>query len=322
MCFSNICNTGYGIMMNAMYMIGVFYCGLGIMNGSISYGSFMAVLQSISQIQSPFANITGYLPKYYAMIASTERLMEIEVYKDTVSLNRLTKEEVGNFYRQEFQGIGLENVTFSYSDTEDNEEIKPLAILQKVNLYISKGEYVVFTGQSGCGKSTLLKLLMGIYLPDDGRCYLQKKNGEKLEIGNEFIQLFAYVPQGNYLMSGTIRENIAFSDKEKMLNEQSIWYALKIACADEFVKESQDGIDSMLGEHGIGLSEGQIQRIAIARAVFSDNPILILDEATSALDEDTEKRVLSNLCKMTDKTVLIVTHRPAGISVCDREVRL
>ena len=314
MYFSNTYNTAFSFMMNGMYIAGAFYCGLGIMNETISYGSFLAVLQSITQIQSPFANITGYLPKYYAMIASVERLMELEQYEDAVSKSKKEKEELSNFYKQDFQGIGLQNVTFSYSKQDEQK------LLEKVSVFIKKGDYVAITGPSGCGKSTLLKLLMGIYLPDEGKCYLQRKNGEKLEIRNEFIQLFAYVPQGNYLMSGTIREIIAFSNREKMLDEKAIWNALRIACAEEFVAKLPCGIDTELGERGMGLSEGQMQRIAIARAVFSDNPVLILDEITSALDKQTEIKVLNNLKEMTDKTVLFVTHRSNVI--CDRKIDL
>ena len=131
-------------------------------------------------------------------------------------------------------------------------------------------------------------------------------------------RLFAYVPQGNQLMSGTVRDIVSFADKTEMHNDEKIAEALRIACADGFISELENGIDTLLGERGTGLSEGQMQRIAIARAVFSESPILLLDESTSALDENTEKQVLENLRKMTDKTVVIVTHRPAALDICDR----
>ena len=132
--------------------------------------------------------------------------------------------------------------------------------------------------------------------------------------------LFAYVPQGNYLMSGSIRDIVCFSDMEAANDDVRIKSALRISCADEFVYNLKDGIDTVLGERGLGLSEGQMQRIAIARAIFSDNPILMLDESTSALDESTENRLLNNLKQMTDKTVLIVTHRMSVLSICDKVV--
>ena len=121
-------------------------------------------------------------------------------------------------------------------------------------------------------------------------------------------------------MSGTIREIVAFGSQEKMRREDGLMYALQIACADDFVNELEDGLDTVLGERGSGLSEGQMQRLAIARAVFSEHPILMLDEATSALDEGTEQKLLANLRAMTDKTVLIVTHRPEALRICDKQV--
>ena len=127
------------------------------------------------------------------------------------------------------------------------------------------------------------------------------------------------MPQGNHLMSGTIRSVVAFASPREQENEERIGSALRLACCD-FVYELPKGIDTELGERGLGLSEGQMQRLAIARAIFSGSPILILDEATSALDADTERKVLENIKSMTDKTVIIVTHRPAALAVCDREI--
>ena len=188
---------------------------------------------------------------------------------------------------------------------------------------IRKGEYVAFTGHSGCGKSTLLKLLMCLYPLDRGERYLRSQTGDRtveIPLTAAWRGLFAYVPQGNQLMSGTIREIIAFGDPEAMHQEERMKRALRISCADEFVKELDHGIDTLLGERGCGLSEGQMQRIAIARAVFSERPVLILDESTSSLDEVTEQRLLKNLRQMTDKTVLIITHRPAALEICDRRI--
>ena len=133
-------------------------------------------------------------------------------------------------------------------------------------------------------------------------------------------RLFAYVPQGNQLMSGTIREILTFRERKEMQEEKRIWQALRIADAEGFVRAFPDGIDTVLGEHGMGLSEGQMQRIAIARAIFAGNPILLLDESTSALDEETERTILKNLQEMTDKTIMIVTHRKAVLDICDREI--
>lgn len=315
--FSNICNIGFGILMNGAYVLSAVICGYGIINHTVSYGTFVAVFQLVSQVQSPFANISGYIPKFYAMLASAERLMEIEKTEETSFCRLKSLEEIKKCYEKDFTGFQLENIYFSYIPLKHETEMKGITpvVLSDISFRINKGEYIAVTGISGCGKSTILKLLMCLYSPDKGQRYvLLKDRKEILDIG--WQRLFAYVPQGNYLMSGTIREVISFFDRSRMEDEKGIWEALRIAGADEFV--ASIGLDAQLGERGYGLSEGQMQRVAIARAVFSERPVLILDECTSALDEDTEKQVLYNLRHITDKTVLIVTHRPAALKICDR----
>lgn len=322
--FSNFCNTGFSVLMNGTYLAGAYYCGYGILMGTVSYGSLMAILQLIGQLQNPLANFSGILPRYYAMSASAERLLEAETMDSSCANEEKSLTEVLDVYQHQLEKMGLENVSFSYlrhakelespNEADNNEEYETLS---KYNFSINKGEYVAITGPSGCGKSTLLKLLMCLYEPKEGTRFLQV-NGQIVSLDKSWQRLFAYVPQGNYLMSGTIREMVAFSDRSKMQEEEAIWEALTIACAKEFVSQLEDGLDTVLGERGAGLSEGQMQRLAIARAVFSRCPVLILDECSSALDEKTESQLLKNLRLMTDRTVIIVTHRPAALEICDR----
>ena len=322
--FSNFCNTGFSLAINGIYLFGIFYCGYGILVGTISYGTLMATTQLISQIQSPFANITGYLPRFYAMLASAERIMEIEFLKDNIK-EKYDADYVKSYYSNSFSSICLRNVNYTYYPTSNDiqnfsKENMPV-VLNNMNLEINKGECVAFVGQSGCGKSTILKLLMCIYKIDNGERIIKSINGEENLLNEKWQRLFAYVPQGNFLMSGTIRDIVSFAGKNNT-DEEKIKKALEIACASEFVNKLEDGIDTMLGENGTGISEGQMQRIAIARAVYSDNPIIILDESTSALDQITEKKVIDNLKNMTNKTIVIVTHRPYALSVCDRIIRI
>ena len=320
--FSNICNFGFGGAMNGMYIFGVIYCGYGILTGTISYGTLTAVTQLITQIQSPFANITGYLPRWYQMTASAERLMEIESFDDDIVEDSLSRDQIASFYHDSFRSLGLRDVSYTYYPASNvvtglNKENMPVAV-SGIDLEINKGEYVAFTGHSGCGKSTALMLLMGIYRPDSGMLYLKNNDGSETVLSPSWHRLFAYVPQGNKLMSGTVREIVSFADKSSASDDERINSALKIACADEFISELDAGIDTVLGERGTGLSEGQMQRIAIARAIFSEAPVLLLDEATSALDDVTEKSLLENLRALTDKTVIIITHRPAALDICDK----
>ena len=320
--FSNLCNIGFGTVMNGMYLLGVGWCGYGILIGTISFGTMTAITQLITQIRMPFANITGYLPKYYALLASAERMLEAENFPDEDFDTEAGLPEVLALYENNLSAIGLRDVSFTYYPPAEtpgdlSKDSMPI-VLEQISLLLRKGEYVAFTGQSGCGKSTILRLLMCIYQPDNGERYYISTGGEKHKLTGAYRRLFAYVPQGNALMNGTIRQIVSFAEPEAAVDEKRVWKALTIACADSFVSELDSGVDTLLGERGAGLSEGQMQRLSIARAVFSGSPILLLDEVTSALDAETERRLLQNLRGMTDKTVVIVTHRPAALEICDR----
>ena len=318
--FSNLCNIGFAGAMDGAYLLGIGFCGYGILTGTMSYGNLMAIMQLVGQVQSPFANLTGYLPRYYAMLASAERLMEAEAFAPD-SEHPLAEEETLEFYRAKLTALRLEHASFTYQPPVRAEEEQPPmpVVLKDIDLTIRKGEYIAFTGPSGCGKSTVLKLLMCLYPLDAGSRTLETTCGTQ-PLTAAWRSLFAYVPQGNQLLSGTIRDIVSFGDPCKAQDDTGILRALRIACAEDFVQKLEKGLDTTLGEHGQGLSEGQMQRIAIARAVFSEHPILMLDEATSALDEATAQQLLENLRRMTDKTVLMVTHRADQTGFFDREL--
>lgn len=206
--------------------------------------------------------------------------------------------------------LGAEDLCFAY----DQEQI-----FRDVSFTLPKGSFCVVTGQSGIGKSTLLKLMLAVYRPDSGQMYIDC-SGEKVTLDRSTRGLFAYVPQGNLLLSGTIRENITIAKPDA--TEEELRHAVYVSAMDAYVPQLPQGLDTPLGEGGAGLSEGQIQRLAIARAVLGGAPILLLDECTSALDEETEKTVLQRLRALPGRTCLAVTHRPAALDVCDHIIRV
>lgn len=315
--FVNACTTAMHLAMRGAYLLGVIICASKISDDLMSFGTMTAILQLINQVETPFSNISGYLPQYYAMLASAERLIEIENIEADFEGEMRSNEEIKEYYDNDFSAVGLRDVYFSYVEAGNGKT----HVLSKKNIEIKKGEYVAFVGPSGCGKSTAMKLMMSLYSLDKGEKYLLNNDGTKQELSAEWRGLFSYVPQGNYLVSGTIREVLTFGNAELMEKEDDICSALRIACAEDFVKELPQGLDTVLGEQGSGLSEGQIQRLAIARAIMSERPILMLDEATSSLDGATEEQLLVNLRTMTDKTVILITHRPAALSICDRKIK-
>ncbi|MBR2811599.1 MAG: ABC transporter ATP-binding protein [Solobacterium sp.] len=163
-----------------------------------------------------------------------------------------------------------------------------------------------------------MKLLMCVYEPEKGKRWVRNSSRVKQEMDSSWRRMFAYVPQGNALMSGTIRQVVSFADPAGSRDEKRLWAALETACADEFVTAMEHGVDTLLGERGTGLSEGQMQRLAVARAIFSGRPVLLLDEATSALDAASEEKLLKNIQNLKDRTVIAITHRPAALAIADR----
>lgn len=276
----------------------------GISAGSLTYGTLMAFLQLISQLRAPLQNVSGIMPKYYAALASAERLMELEESDDE---RAALEESKMKSLKADFRSLEINDVCFSYGGDR---------ILENCSFAAEKGRIIALTGESGSGKSTLFKIILGLYEPQSGSITV---NGET-EVNSSVRGLFSYVPQGNMVLSGTIKDNITLCNSD--IDEEKIIKAAKAAEIYDYIVSLQDGFDTVLSERGAGLSEGQLQRISIARALLADAPVLLLDEATSALDEATETKVLDNIKNMTDKTVLFITHRNTSLKVCDRIVRV
>lgn len=310
--FSNICNVGFGLVMNGGYIFGLCWCSFGILHGSITYGTLSAVLQLVDQLWAPLANMTGYLPKFYGMLSSAERCMELETLEEEHVESQFSRDYCRELYK-DTTAIECKNITFRYEDD---------IILENADISIGKGELITIMGNSGAGKSTLLKLLLAIYEPEKGTLEI-KTDKESYALTEKYRKMFAYVPQGNFLMSGNVTSAIAsLDDTNADVDMDKVKAVAHIACADTFVEKLEHGYDTLIGERGMGISEGQAQRLAIARALYTDAPVLLLDEATSALDEQIEKKVLKNIRELTDKTVIIVSHRKAVLEVCDRCVVL
>ena len=303
----NLFGSGLRFLMQCGYLFGFTWCGIGILEGRITYGTLTAVLQLIGQIQTPFANMGSTFPKYASMLASAERLMEIteKASIDEGEDARGTREDV----YAKLESISFEGVSFAY------DYDRP--VLRDESFCVKKGEFVALIGSSGIGKSTIMKLLLSVYQPNEGEIRV-KLQDQTIGLQELPKGMFAYVPQGNYLMSGPIWKVVGFAEKSDTIDRAKVEKACKVACADEFITELPNGYDTVLGERGDGLSEGQMQRIAVARAVYSGCPILLLDEATSALDADTERRMISALKEMSDYTVFLVTHRKDVWELCDR----
>lgn len=303
----NFFGTGLRFCIQCGYLFGFIWCGLGILEGNITYGTLTAVIQLIGQIQTPFANVGSTFPKYAAMLASAERLMEFS--EDAASNVQIEKKWTRETFYEQLETIDFNQVSFSY------DEDRP--VLKEETFSVKKGEFVALIGSSGIGKSTIMKLLLSVYQPNAGEILARLKE-EKVTLDELPSGVFAYVPQGNYLMSGPIWQVVGFAEHSDEIDRERVEKACEIACAHEFICDLPRGYDTILGERGEGLSEGQMQRLAVARAVYSGCPILLLDEATSALDADTERRMITSLKQMSDCTVFLVTHRKEVWKLCDR----
>lgn len=301
--FSIGANAGISLVFRMGYLYALIRGAFSIMDKTMTYGTLSAVLQLVGQLQAPFANLSGFLPRMYSAIASAERIIEIENLPEE-------KEPEKKLSYKDFAKLEIKGVSFSYGENH---------VLSDVSFSVSKGDFLSFTGISGGGKTTLFMLIMGAYQTQQGSITFFDRLGSSYDT-TQARGMIGYVPQGNSLFSGTVFENIGFLKENPTMEE--VKKAAEIACAHEFIKDFPLGYDTPLGENGFGISQGQAQRIAVARAVLSGAGVLLLDEATSALDENTQVRMLENLSRLRDKTVLIVTHRKAALAICNRHLNM
>ncbi len=301
---SNIGNTAIYLLLNGAYYVALVWGAVCLVAGTLTFGMLTALLQIFQQLKLPLRNASSLMPQYYAMLASAERLQELELLNDEEStLDENQKQRL----LQSFRALSVRDLSFAYEGESP--------VLENVTVTLKKGEIVALMGESGAGKSTLMKLMLSILRPADGNIYVECKEGER-PLNASARCLFAYVPQGNAVMAGTLRENVSFF--RAAVTDDQIHQALKFACLDGFADTLPNGLDTPLGERGFALSEGQAQRVAIARALVNEAPVLLLDECTSALDEVTESMLLKNIKNMTDKTVLMISHRHSAVDGCDR----
>ena len=309
--FSVYMGNGINMAFQTSWLICMLWGCYGLYTKNLTYGMLAALIQLISQIQGPIANAAGMVSRIYGMLSSAERLEEILDLPEEAEI----VEQIGE--DEKLMAIQVQDLTFSYKSDG-------AVVLHDLNLNIEAGDFVAVTGVSGSGKSTLFQFLLGIYKPDAGSVnfLFKTKSGEvrRKTATRNTRKLFAYVPQGNTLFSGTLRENLLMFNEN--VSEEEMKNAVKTACIDHLIDQLEDGLDTLLGERGVGLSEGQAQRVAVARALLSHAPILLLDESTSALDEETEARLLSNISQLKNKTCLIVTHRKAALAICDYELHI
>ena len=305
----NVKRSVIGILSNILFFLAMtvgYYAALAwgvyrLSIGTITFGTVTAMLALVGQIQSPFREVASLLPQCYMVLASTERLIELDNLKDDDSHSKLSEEDI-----KAFEKLCFSDVNFSYGEVD---------VLKDVSFTVNKGEFVALCGVSGAGKSTLSKILLAVITAKDGKAYICA-NGKEIPFSSQTRKLFSYVPQGNLILSGTIRENITFCDENP--DEDKLIRAATAAQIIDDINKMPQGFNTVLGEKGHGLSEGQVQRLAIARALYYDAPVLLLDEATSSLDIATEDKLLQAIRQMTDKTCIIISHRREVMQACDK----
>lgn len=282
------------------------YCLYLLWSGRIVYGTMTLFLSQSAKLSTTFRSLVGVVPAFLTSAVSARRIREL------TELAREPRTAGDAAVGQGGFSVCMENVHFSYGGEP---------VVRNAQFLARPGEIVALVGPSGGGKTTMLRLMLGLVRPGQGRVYLRSADGVETAAGMDVRPLIAYVPQGNTVLSGTIADNLRLVRPEA--TEEEMERALRLACAWDFVSRMPQGLESSVGERGRGLSEGQAQRLAIARAILKDAPVLLLDEATSALDVATERQVLRSIVAgCPDKTCIITTHRPTVLGLCGRVYRV
>ena len=284
---------------NLSYFLILVWSAWRMLSGRIAYEDVTLMLAMSARVRRAATVLTSVIPRWVSVTASCDRIMELEALPRQPDPDPAAARSL----YETLTGFTAGHLTFAY----DREPV-----LTDVSLTIPKGGLTVIIGQSGIGKSTLLKLLLGLYRPDSGSLSIDMPDGP-IVIDRSTRSLFSYAPQGNFLLSGTLRENLTYTNPQA--TDEQIREALYASALDEFVAALPLGLGTVLLENGAGLSEGQAQRLSLARAILSGAPVLLLDEVTSALDEATEATVLERITALPGRTCIAVTHRPAALAL-------
>ena len=286
------------------------YCLFLLWGHAITYGTMTLFLEQRVRLSSAFNSVVGIIPGFLTSSVSAHRIRELtdlpreRHLPETAALDPLIERGLE---------IRMDDLDLAYEEGEQ--------VLGSASFRAAPGEIVALVGPSGEGKTTMVRLMLGLIYPDQGRVTLRAADGTEVDANADSRRFFSYVPQGNTLFSGTVAEILRLGREDA--SDEQLREALEVACAWDLVAKLPNGINSKLREHGKGISEGQAQRISIARAILRDAPILLLDEATSALDTETERKVLQNIVRRCpNKTCIVTTHRPSVLDVCDRVYRV
>ena len=286
------------------------YCLFRLWTHSITYGTMTLFLQQRSNLSGAFSSLVSIIPAFLNSSVSAHRIRELVELPREVHIPESS--ELDQYAEKGFS-VQMRDLRFAYAEGAD--------VITRSEFVAKPGEIVALVGPSGEGKTTMIRLILGLVCPQEGQAVIRACDGREVTMNAETRHLFAYVPQGNTILSGTIAENMRTVKEDA--SDEEIVQALKLSCAWDFVEKMPGGINARVGERGRGLSEGQAQRIAIARAILRDAPVLLLDEATSALDVTTERQVLRNIItQRPNKTCIVTTHRPSVLNLCQRVYRV